>query len=123
MEPIFVDEAAGSRTSHERAGHQAKGGSGNGDHASADCAGGLQFRSVGCCRAGAAHQGDRAAADAQKWILAEQGHDAAPQEVLNRNHGNSYQQTEDYRLSALQQGRNTDGEANSSEEHNHKDTL
>lgn len=38
-----------------------------------------QFRSVGCCRAGAAHQGDRAAADAQKWILAEQGHESPPQ--------------------------------------------
>lgn len=72
---------------------------------------------------GAAHQGDGAAADAQKRILAEQGHDAAPQEILHGDHGYGHQQTEDHRLAALQKGGDADGEAHSGEEHDHKDAL
>ena len=87
---VLDDELAGDRAAEERAEDEAERRRRDGDRRAADGTGRVKVRTNTRRRAGAAHQGDRAAADAQKGILPKQGHDAAPQEILYGDHDHGH---------------------------------
>ena len=120
---MFFNQAACCRATHQRAGYKAECRRRDGNDAAADRTRGLKIRteSRGC--AGAADEGDRAAADAQQRITAKHLHHAAAEEILQRDHHNRHNQTQYNSFAALEQSGNADCKADRCKEHDHEDGL
>ena len=126
LKPVLgkhADKTGVAAVADQRAGYKAECRRRDGNDAAADRTRGLKIRteSRGC--AGAADEGDRAAADAQQRITAKHLHHAAAEEILQRDHHNRHNQTQYNSFAALEQSGNADCKADRCKEHDHEDGL